>query len=217
MKQSRIFEVYEKNKRLYTINLVPGAKVYDETLRKDGGKEFRDWNPSKSKLASYIIKGAKNIFIRKDSVILYLGASTGTTVSHVSDIVTEGLIFAVDLAPRVVRELLFLSQKRKNIAPILESASNIEELKKRISSVDVIYQDLAQRNQLQIFLKNINAFLNPGGFAFLAVKARSIDVTRKPKAIFNEVEQELQKTVTIVDKKSLEPFQKDHMMFVIKK
>jgi len=213
MKSSRLYEIYEDHRGIYTKAIVPGH-VYDERQYKEKGTIYRDWNPYKSKLSAYIKKGAKNIYITKSSVILYLGASTGTTISHLSDMLTEGLIFGVDLAPRVTRELVFLAEKRPNICPILESASNIKSLSKRICTPDIIYQDLAQKNQVEIFLKNIKAFLPKGNFAFLAVKARSIDVTASPKKIFNRVQAELEKHVTIVDKKDLEPFQKDHMMFV---
>ena len=157
--KSKIFEVYEqegRRRQLYTINLVPGHNVYGERIVAENGIEYREWNASKSKLAASILKGSPNVGIRKDDVVLYLGSASGTTVSHVSDIVgNEGLVFAVDVAPRVMRDLIFLRYKRKNIAPILADAGRIALLKERISAVDVIYQDVAQKSQLDIFLKNV--------------------------------------------------------------
>lgn len=219
MKESKIFEVFEDyRKRLYTVNLVPGIKVYDERLVKEKGMEFREWNARKSKLAAYILKGGQNIFIRKGSVVLYLGASYGTTPSHVSDIVgSEGFVFALDFAPRVVRDLVFVSEDRKNIAPILGDANQPDSYVGRVSMVDVVYQDIAQRDQLNIFLKNVKLFLKKEGYALLAVKARSVDVTKKPKQIFAEVRQKLEKEMTIIDYKTLEPYQMDHCMYVCKK
>ena len=116
--KSRIFEVYEstdgRRRYLYTQSLVPGKKVYGEKLFTENNVEYRQWDVSKSKLASVILKGASNVGIRQGDSVLYLGSSTGTTVSHVSDMVgTNGIIFAVDIAPRVMRELVFLSQSRK--------------------------------------------------------------------------------------------------------
>ena len=101
VKKSKIFEVYEKElgkKRiLLTKNLVPGKKVYGERLIKDKDGEYREWDPKKSKLAAAILKGCPNVGIRKNDVVLYLGAASGTTVSHVSDMVgKEGFIFALD-------------------------------------------------------------------------------------------------------------------------
>jgi fibrillarin-like pre-rRNA processing protein len=219
MKKSRIFEVYEDNRgRLYTINLNPCKKVYDERLVKEKGIEYREWNARKSKLAASILKGSPNIFIRKGDVLLYLGCSTGTTVSHVSDIVgKDGFVFALDFAPRVMREMVFVSEDRKNIAPILGDANRPETFLDKVSEVDVVYQDIAQRNQVDIFLKNVELFLKKGGYALLAVKARSVDVTKKPKAIFNQVRQRLEKELTIIDSRTLEPYQLDHCMFICKK
>jgi fibrillarin-like pre-rRNA processing protein len=219
--KSKIFEVYEqegRRRQLYTVNLAPGQMVYGEKLAKENGTEYREWDASKSKLASSILKRSPNIGIRKGDAVLYLGSASGTTVSHVSDIVgNEGLIFAVDVAPRVMRDLIFLCYKRKNIAPILADAGKVNMLKERISAVDVIYQDVAQKNQVDIFLKNVDLFLKNEGYALLAVKARSIDVTKNPKQIFKEVKEKLEKALTIIDYRELEPFQKDHAMFICKK
>ena len=219
MKQSNIFEVYEDSRgRIYTINLTPGKQVYGERLVKDGGVEYRDWDPRKSKLAATILRGSPNVGIRKGDVVLYLGAASGTTVSHVSDIVAkEGFVFALDFAPRVVRDLVFVAEERSNIAPLLADANKPETFTGKVSQADIVYQDIAQRNQLDIFLKNVNLFLKNGGYALLAVKARSIDVTKKPKAIFSEIKQRLEKEITIIDYRTLEPYEVDHCMFVCKK
>jgi len=219
---SRIFEVYEseegRRKQLYTINLVPGSDVYGERLVNENGIEYREWDAFKSKLAASILKGSPNIGIRKSDVVLYLGSASGTTASHVSDIIgSEGFVFAVDIAPRVMRDLVFLCYKRKNIAPVLADANKVNELKERISAVDVVYQDVAQKNQVDIFLKNVGLFLKDDGYALLALKARSIDVTKQPKIIFKEVKERLEKTLAIIDYRELEPFQKDHAMFICKK
>ena len=219
--KSKVFEVYEsqkvKRKQLYTINLVPGQRVYGENIVYDNGIEYREWDPFKSKIAAVILKGSSNIFIRKNDVVLYLGSASGTTVSHVSDIVgSNGFVFAVDIAPRVMRDLIFLCYKRKNISPVLADANKIDVMKERVSAVDVVYQDVAQKNQIDIFLKNAGLFLKNDGYALLAVKARSIDVTKNPKQIFKEVREKLENALTIIDYRELEPFQKDHCMFICK-
>ena len=218
---SKIFEVYEsqgRRRQLCTINLVPGKNVYGEKLIKENDKEYREWDASKSKLASSILKGSPNIGMRKNDVVLYLGSASGTTVSHVSDIIGNGgLIFAVDIAPRVMRDLIFLCYQRKNIVPILADSNKTELLRERISAVDVLYQDVAQKNQIGIFLKNMKLFLKSGGYGLLAVKARSVDVTKQPKQIFREVKDILEKEMTIIDYRELDPFQKDHAMFICRK
>lgn len=223
IKQARIFEVFEeekgRRKSIYTINLVPGKQVYGEKLVEQDGVEYREWTPRKSKLGAAIMLGCPNIGIRKNDKVLYLGASTGTTSSHVSDIVgKDGFVFALDFAPRVVRELVFLCEIRKNMAPMLEDANQPDKYKdKIIKEVDIIYQDVAQKNQTDIFLKNCRLFLKKGGYGLIAIKARSVDVSKLPKEVFKKARDEISKEMTIIDERRLEPFEKDHVFFVCKK
>ena len=101
----------EKKKILLTKSISPGMKVYGEKIIRIGKDEYREWDAWKSKLCAAILKGASQIGLKEGNVVLYLGASTGTTVSHVSDIVTNsGFVFALDFAPRVMRELVFLAE-----------------------------------------------------------------------------------------------------------
>lgn len=213
-----IFEIVKRRRILLTKNLTPGKTVYDEKLVKEGKNEYREWNPRRSKLAAAILKGIREIGIKPNSIVLYLGAAYGTTSSHVSDIVGEnGFIFALDFAPRVIRDLVFVCEERSNMAPIFADANKPETYKDNITQVDIIYQDIAQRNQAEIFLKNIDLYLKEDGYALLALKARSIDVTKNPRIIFKQVKSELEKHLKIIDFKQLEPFEKDHMFFVCKK
>ncbi|MEM0231273.1 MAG: fibrillarin-like rRNA/tRNA 2'-O-methyltransferase [Candidatus Woesearchaeota archaeon] len=213
-----VFESDEKKRRIFTQNLNPGVQVYGEQIVLSGGYEFREWNPMRSKLAAFIMRGANQIAVKPGSKVLYLGAASGTTVSHVSDIVgEEGFIFAVDFAPRVVRDLFFLARERHNIAPILADANMPESYAHLISSVDFIYQDVAQPNQVEIFLKNAELFLRDGGFAMIAIKARSIDVTKQPKIIFENAKKIISKKLLIVDFRELDPYERDHCIILCKK
>ncbi len=220
---TKFFEIYEemtpRRRSLFTKNLVPGRKVYGERLVMQAGTEYREWNPYKSKPAAGIMKGLNQFGLKPGSKVLYLGAASGTTVSHFSDIVgNEGMIFALDFAPRVVRDLVSLCEARKNIAPMLEDAFHPERYKDNvISPVDFVFQDIAQKNQAEIFMKNVDMFLKKGGYALLSVKARSVDITQKPGAIFNSVKIFLRDKVEIVDYRTLEPFEEDHALFVCKK
>ena len=222
MKEIRFKGVYEKitgrRRFLYTKNLTPGKDVYGERLIRENDIEYREWNISKSKLAAAIIKNISQIGIKENEVVLYLGAASGTTVSHVSDIVGKnGFIFAVDFAPRVVRDLVFVCEERRNIAPILADANKPQSYIEFISQVDSLYQDIAQKNQVDIFLKNCRLFLKNKGIALLCIKARSIDITKKPSEIFNETMKELEKEIKIIDYCELGPYQKDHCFFVCQK
>ncbi|MBN2367747.1 fibrillarin-like rRNA/tRNA 2'-O-methyltransferase [Candidatus Woesearchaeota archaeon] len=215
-----IFERKDSRKRtrLYTPSLTPGEKLFDDQPEKFQGKEYRFFDATRSKLAAAILKGISQIGIKEGDTILYLGASHGYTPSFVSDIIGEkGFIFALDFAPRVVRDLVFLCEKRKNITPILGDANQPDTYKSRVTQVDIVYQDVAQKNQAEIFLKNCNSFLKKGGFGLLAVKSKSIDIAKNPRQIYMEIRQKLEKEITVVDFKVLDPFEKDHCMFVCKK
>lgn len=218
IKPHKIFEVYEDGKRLYTRNMIRGKAPFAERLVKENGVEYREFDPKRSKLAATIMKGCTNAGIRKGDVVLYLGASHGYTSSFVSDMVgEEGFVFGIDPAPRVMRDLMFLAEERKNIAPILADANKPEEYINKVCQADIVYQDIAQKNQAEIFIKNCNQFLKSGGYALLAVKARSIDVKRKPKDLFIEVRNKLDHIFTVIDYRILEPFEKDHCMIIVKK
>lgn len=204
--------------KLYTLSLTPGIKYFDEEIERFNGMEFRFFDAKRSKLAASIVKESSQIGIKEGDTILYLGASHGYTPSFVSDMVgSSGFIYALDFAPRVVRDLVFLCEKRNNITPLLGDANQPKTYSFRLTKVDIVYQDVAQRNQAEIFIKNCEMFLKPGGFGLLAVKSRSIDITKKPKEIYADIRQKLEKSLTIVDYRILDPFEKDHCMFVVKK
>lgn len=218
IKPHKIFEIYQDEKSIFTKSILPGRKHFDERIIRQGKDEYREFDPKRSKLAAMVLKGCTNVFIRKNDVILYLGSSHGYTCSFVSDIIgPEGVIFAVDPAPRVMRDLVFLAEERQNIIPVLADANHPEEYLKRVSAVDVVYQDIAQRNQEDIFIRNCQLFLKPGGYGLLAVKARSVDVKKKPKQVFEEARKSLEKVFTVIDYRVLEPFEKDHCMIIVKK
>lgn len=207
-------------KMVLTKNLTPGMDVYGEALIKKNGFEYREWNASRSKLCAAIKNGLKSNYleIAKEANVLYLGASTGTTVSHISDVIgNEGTVFAVEMAPDVGRHLLLLAKQRHNIFPVIADASKPATYFPRIFPADVLYQDVAQRNQVEICIKNSELFLKQEGIVFLCIKSRSIDVTRKPKDIFIEVRKQLAEHFTIEQEIDLFPFQRDHRFYVMRK
>ncbi|PIN81601.1 fibrillin [Candidatus Woesearchaeota archaeon CG10_big_fil_rev_8_21_14_0_10_30_7] len=166
-------------------------------------------DPYHSKLIAAIKKKVK-IDLRKEDYALYLGASTGTTVSYVAEIVKG--VFAVEIGQRVMRELVFLAEERKNISPILEDANHPEKYGDVFC--DWLFQDVAQKNQVEIFLKNFKMFKPRTGI--LVIKARNIDASKKSEDVFKKCEEELKKEVKIIEQKDLSPYQKDHKMYVVK-
>ena len=209
---------FSDGRRLYTKSILPGKAYFEETLWKENGEEYREFDPTHSKLAAMILKGCTNIGIRKNDVVLYLGSSHGYTVSFLSDMLSkEGLIFGIDPAPRVMRDLIFLAEKRKNIVPVLADANHPETYLDKVCQADIVYQDVSQRNQAEIFISNCDLFLKPSGYGLLSVKAKSIDVKMKPNDIFISIRKQLEQQFTVIDYRVLEPFERDHCMIIVKK
>lgn len=203
-----------KNKRLYTKNMVPKQKVYGEKLIEFKGDEYREWNPTRSKLAAAMLNGLKTD-IEKGMKILYLGASAGTTVSHISDLIEqEGLIYAVEFSERMVRELLPVTEKRKNIMPILADARKPETYF-WVEESDLVYVDVAQPDETELAIRNCKTFLKKNGLLMIAIKSQSIDVTKKPDQVYNQEKEKLKKNgFKIINLIKLEPYQKDHCFIV---
>lgn len=213
-------EIFLKDQDIVTRNLRPGIRVYDEKLIQEEGSEieYRSWNPRRSKLAAALLNGLKNLKLENDSKVLYLGASTGTTVSHISDIVYDGLIYAVEFSPVSMKKLVRLSKQRPNIAPLLEDATKPKNYLNKTEKVDLVYCDVAQEKQSELFMNNMKLFLKEDGQGLITIKARSIDVVQKPKKIFKEEEKKLKANgYSILEKIKLEPYEKDHMAFLVEK
>ena len=199
---------------LATENLVPGNSVYKEKLVLKKGVQYRVWDPFRSKLAASIMNGLSGFPFSVGTKVLYLGASTGTTVSHISDIVgNSGIVFAVEHASRVARDLLDRVVKyRSNITPILQDARRPREYFSIYGRVDVTYADIAQWDQTQIAIANCEAFLRPGGILLLVIKTRSIDVTMSPRDVITAETDKLRKKFEIMQSIDLYPYDKDHAM-----
>ena len=213
MKPTKIDGVFQKGNKIFTINPpnCKNIKVYGETLRTFKGVQYRSWNPYRSKLASTLT--IKNLLLplKPSTSILYLGAASGTTVSHLSDICSNGYIYALEPSPVVAKTLLTLGKQRKNIIPIIEDANHPDRYTHMLSEVDFIYQDISQRNQAEIFAKNAKIFLKENGTGVIMVKARSIDVSMKPGKAFSMVENQLKEEGMLINEIiELSPFEKDH-------
>ncbi len=210
-----VIGVSQFGKDYCTKNATPGKKYYDERIIRKGKDEYRVWDPTKSKLGAAIYKGLRNVPIFKGMKILYLGISTGTTASHISDIIgNDGVIYGVEFSPRSVRDLVPMTKKRKNVVPILGDARTPENWANRIEKVDMIYEDVAQPDQTDILVRNAKTFLKKGGHIMIAVKARSINVAVNPNEIFAQERKKLEPYFTITDAINLNPLEKDHIFFV---
>lgn len=204
--------------RLATKNMVPGTSVYGEELVLFNDIEYRIWDPYRSKLAAAIKKGLHELPIEQGERTLYLGAASGTTVSHVSDINGEtGVVYAVEFSQRSMRDLIEkVCRNRFNVRPILSDARIPAEYRLLVNTVDSIYCDVAQPEQAKLLSDNADLYLKKKGKAMIAVKSRSIDVTQRPIDIFKkEIKILEQREFHIFEVIRLEPFDKDHAMIII--
>lgn len=214
---------------LATLNFAPGDSVYGEkriTVKPDVRSqvqetkpeevEYRVWNPFRSKLGAAILGGLDNIWIQPGSKLLYLGAASGTTVSHCSDIVgPEGIVYAVEFSHRSGRDLISVAKKRRNVVPIIEDARHPLRYRMLVGMVDTIFSDVAQPDQSRIVELNARYFLKTGGHFVMSIKANCIDSTASPEAVFaQEVAKLREGRFKPQEQVTLEPYERDHAVVV---
>jgi len=215
-----VFVAKGKDDALATLNLDPGHSVYNEkrVTVEDGEKktEYRIWNPFRSKVAAAIVGGIENINIKPGSKLLYLGAASGTSVSHMSDIVgPEGCVYAVEFSARSGRDLINCAKRRTNIIPIVEDARKPQKYRMLVGMVDVIFADVAQPDQARIVGENAKYFLKNNGNFIISIKANCIDSTAEPEAVFAAEIQKLKEMgFQPAEYVTLEPFERDHAVVV---
>lgn len=215
-----VFIARGKEDALVTLNMVPGETVYGEKkiVVEEGEKktEYRAWNPFRSKLAAAILGGVDKIYMKPGSKVLYLGAASGTTVSHVSDIVgPDGLVYAVEFSHRSGRDLINVAKKRTNIIPIIEDARHPHKYRMLVGMVDTIFADVAQPDQARIVAINAHHFLKNNGHIVISIKANCVDSTAEPEAVFaGEINKLKGEKIKPQEQLTLEPYERDHAVVV---
>lgn len=208
--------IFQREGLIYTENADSGKSVYGENLIEVDGTEYRRWIGKRSKVGAAIQNGM-DIDLSPEMNVLYLGAASGTTVSHFSDILNEGVIVGVEYSDTVIKGLVDLAESRDNIAPVLGNARNPEEYEDYLDEYDYVFQDISQRDQAEIFLKNCRKYLKKGGTGLLAIKARSISDSRPVEEIFDEVKDKISEELEIVDEIGLDPYEKEHLVVKLEK
>ncbi len=208
--------VYTDGVDLYT-RLIEG--VGEGTVRTvvgEDGHTYRSFPPTSTKLAALVKVGVKRWPFRPDSRVLYLGAGAGTTVSYVSDICPQGTVIAVEFAPEPFRSLVDVARERPNVLPILADAREPSAYAKQVVlPVDIVYQDVAQRDQWGIAHKNVKALMADEGWLVLVVKARSIDVSRPPLDVVNQVASDATAAgYHVMEMVDVGPYAEDHHIIV---
>lgn len=216
MKPAPWERVYRDGRDLFTVNRVPGTKVYGETLTTIDGVEYRAWDPFRSKLAAFLLKGAPADALGRPRTVLYLGAAHGTTVSHLSDLWPDATIFAVEKSPTSFARLLALARTRPGLVPILADAQLPERYQADVGAADLVYQDIAQRNQAGIFVENARACLVPRGRGVLMLKVRSVTQQRPTATVVREARTALSAArLSVMYETPLAPFSREHVALAI--
>jgi len=206
--------VFREGRDLYTANRgPPGDRVYGEKLRTVETAEYRQWDPFRSKLAALLSRGGPPTDLWNGvRSVLYLGGAHGTTVSHLSDILPTAPIYVIEKSPTAFAPLLALARRRSNLYPILADAQLPERYRADVGLVDLLYQDVAQRNQAAIFVENARAVLAPRGRGIFMLKVRSVTQTRPSVSIVREARAELEKAgLEVRAEVGLSPFARDHV------
>ncbi|WP_049986747.1 fibrillarin-like rRNA/tRNA 2'-O-methyltransferase [Halobellus rufus] len=185
-----------------------GETVYGEPRDADG---WRAWDAGRSKLGA-MLELEMDVGLDGGERVLYLGAASGTTVSHVADF--AGPTYAVEFAPRPTRDLLSVAESRSNLFPLLKDARKPETYAHVVESdLDCIVQDVATRGQATVALRN-RQFLASDGRLLAAIKARSEDVVDDPDSVFAAALDELREGYAILETERLDRFHDDHLAVV---
>ena len=184
-----------------------GPPAYGEPT--DG--EWRAWDVRRSKLGAMIDRGMET-GLQAGASVLYLGAASGTTVSHVADV--AGPTYAVEFAPRPVRDLLGVAAERDNLFPLVKDARSPETYAHVVESgLDLLVQDVATRDQARVAVENAR-FLAADGRLAASIKARSEDVTRDPEDVFAEALSGIEERYEVLETERLDPLHEDHLAVI---
>ncbi|HZY69484.1 MAG TPA: fibrillarin-like rRNA/tRNA 2'-O-methyltransferase [Thermoplasmata archaeon] len=209
--------VFRHGRDLFTASAAPGRRVYGEELRREGGVEYRRWDPFRSKLAALLLRAPRTLDLSAVRRVLYLGGAHGTTVGHFAELLPAGSVFVVEKSPIAFPTLLEVVRPRANLYPILADAQLPERYAADVGSVDFVYQDVAQRQQARIFVENCSALLATPGAGVLMLKVRSVTQTKPPRRIVAEARAELEAAgLRVTETVDLGPFARDHHALLVR-
>lgn len=211
--------VYTDGADLYTRSTTDERRGGERVVKGDNGHDYRSFPPNGTKLAAIVKMGVTNWPFTSGSRVLYLGAGAGTTVSYMADVCPQGQIYAVEFAPEPFRSLLEVARRRSNVVPILADARNPAAYTTQVGKpVDIVYQDVAQRDQWDIAHRNALALLAPDGWVVLVVKASSVDVARPATEVYADVRSAIRSSgLRLEEVVDLEPFDREHAVFIVRR
>ncbi|HZY92686.1 MAG TPA: fibrillarin-like rRNA/tRNA 2'-O-methyltransferase [Thermoplasmata archaeon] len=201
----------------WTVALGSPPEVYGErvTFRED--QAFRRWDPMRSKLGAALAKGYAGPLPASGEYWLYLGAASGTTASHVADLVgRSGAVFALEKSLRPFARLLRLADRYPNLLPVLGDARAPQTYLALVPPVDGLYVDVAQPDQLPIALENARWFLRRNGVVLLALKTASMGRELSGRAHLERTLETLADVGEVEESLSLEPLHRRHFFVEVR-
>ncbi len=199
---------------LWTESVGALPPVYGERWSTLGERTLRQFEPARSKLAAGIVRGWERPLPAPGERWLYLGAATGTTASHVADLVgPTGSVYALERSPRPFSRLLALARRWPNLLPVLADAREPSEYADLVPEVDGIYADVAQSDQVALVTVNAELYLRePGGSLLVALKTASLGRELAPGAHLARAERQFAGRVWLEPSVRLDPIHRAHYL-----
>jgi fibrillarin-like rRNA methylase len=197
---------------LWTETVGQEPPVYGERWTESDGRPYRSFEPTRSKLSAAIVKEWSGPLPAPGEWWLYLGAASGTTASHVADLVgPTGRVFAVERSVRPFSRLLALAERWPNLVPILGDARDPTTYGALVPPVHGVYGDIAQADQVEIVLANAALYLegNPG-FVLMALKTASMGREATAVQHVRRAEEDLAQVLDLETSVRLDPFHRGH-------
>ncbi len=188
--------------------------VYGERWVDTGARSYRSFEPGRSKLSAGIVHDWAGPIPAEGERWLYLGAASGTTASHIADLVgPSGRVYALERSPRPFARLLALAERWPNLLPILADAREPRTYAPLVPAVDGVYADIAQPDQVEIVRRNAELYLGrAGGSVLFALKTASMGRDRDASAHLAAAEREIAAGVDLAPSVRLDPFHKGHYL-----
>ena len=220
--------VRREGRTLWSRNSTRGKSVGGERRKRDGKIEWRRWDPFRSKVAAALLmtsQKASELLPSPGDTCLYLGASSGTTVSHIHDMVCgsnnhhNGQIIAVEISPRMMRDLSSLAEERSGLIPILNDARETQSYAPVMrEKAHWIHQDLSIADQAENFISIATSTLKNGGIGLLSLKAASErQFEGDDQSRFSRAEKLIEESeLELIEKIDISQYQEQHMVFFVR-
>jgi fibrillarin-like pre-rRNA processing protein len=199
---------------LFTEAVGAPPSVYGERWVETGAHSYRSFEPGRSKLSAGLVHDWSGPVPTEGERWLYLGAASGTTASHIADLVgPAGRVYALERSPRPFARLLALAERWPNLLPVLADARDPRSYSRLVPTVDGLYADVAQPDQVEIVRKNAELYLAGAHTSVVfALKTASMGRDRDGAGHLAAAQHEIATSVVLSPAVRLDPFHKGHYL-----